>query len=217
MYKIRAILKTAEKDMLEDMDGKILVLKNFKQVEVPDNGYIQTILNAIVQKSVLSIDYFAYHSQQDTSREIEPVGIFFQDGFWHLLAYCLLRDDYRDFRIDRIKKLVVTDKKFTSQHPTLQAYIAQTAKDKKMYKVVMRVEKAVYPNLSNQKYYSGFVSETETDGIIEMTFLTSSLEGFARWFMMFGDQAEIVEPVSLKDRVLAITEGVLQRNAAVVQ
>jgi len=217
MYKIRAILKTAEKDMLEDMDGKILVLKNFKQVEVPDNGYIQTILNAIVQKSVLSIDYFAYHSQQDTRREIEPVGIFYQDSFWHLLAYCLLRDDYRDFRIDRIKKLTVTDKKFASQHPTLQAYIAQTAKDKKMYKVVIRVEKAVYPNLSNQKYYSGFVSEAETDGIIEMTFLTSSLEGFARWFMMFGDQAEIVEPVSLKDRVLAITEGLLQRNAAVVQ
>ncbi len=218
MDKIRAILKTAEKDLLEDMDGKIMVFKNFNHPQVPDSGYIQTILDAISRKTVLSIEYFAHHSQENTSREIEPIGIFYLETFWHLIAYCRLRDDYRDFRIDRIKKLSVTEKHFSNAHPTLKAYIAQTVKEKKMDKVVIRVDKAVYPNLSHQKYYSGFVSETEADGnYVEMTFLTISLEGFARWFMMFGDQAEIIEPAELKDKVIAITEGLLQRNAAMAQ
>lgn len=217
MDKIRAILKTAEKDLLEDMDGKILVLKHMNHPQVPDNGYIQTILNAVAQRTVLSIDYFAHHSQENTKREIEPIGIIYLETFWHLIAYCRLRGDYRDFRIDRIKKLYVTDKHFTSEHPTLKAYIAQTAKEKKMDRVVIRVDKSVYPNLSHQKYYSGFVSETEADGFIEMTFLTISLDGFARWYMMFGDMAEIMEPMELRDKVLAITENLLQRNAAIVQ
>jgi predicted DNA-binding transcriptional regulator YafY len=216
MYKIRAILKNAEKDLLEDMDSKILVFKNLNHSQAPDNGYIQTILNAIAQKSVLSIEYFAHHSQQNSRRELEPVGIFYQDSFWHLIAFCHLRNDYRDFRIDRIKKLVITDKHFVNQHPTLQAYITRAVKERKLEKVIIRVEKAIYPTLSYQKYYSGFVSETEADGLIEMTFLTSP-EGFARWFMMFGDQAEILEPSTLKDRVLAIADGLLQRNAGVVQ
>lgn len=216
MDKIRAILKTAEKDLLEDMDSKIIVLKNMNLPQVPDNGYIQTILNAIVQKAVLHIEYFAYHSQQNTRREVEPIGIFYLEGFWHLIAYCRLRNDYRDFRIDRIRKLFVTEKFFTSEHPTLKAYIAHTAKEKKMDRVVIRVDKAVYPHLNHQKYYCGFVSETEVDGLMEMTFLTISLDNFARWFMMFGDGAEIIEPAELRDRVIGITEGLLQRNAAMI-
>ena len=107
MYKIRAILKTAEKDMLEGMDSNIEVFKNHEQSNLPANDYIQVILNSIVQKNVLSIEYFAHHSQENTKREIEPVGIFYQDSYWHLIAYCLLRKDYRDFRIDRIKNLRV--------------------------------------------------------------------------------------------------------------
>ena len=120
MYKIRAILKTTEKDMLEDMDGNIEVFKRVDNSVLMGNDYIQVILNSIVQKAILLMEYFAHHSQEHTKREVEPVGIFFQDGYWHLVAYCRLRADYRDFRIDRIKSLHVTDKRFVSQHPTLK-------------------------------------------------------------------------------------------------
>ena len=212
MYKIKAILKTTEKNLLEDMDGNIEVFKNLNQSHLPDNDYIQTILNSIVQKNVLSVEYFAHHSQENTKRDIEPVGIFYQDSYWHLIAYCRLRNDYRDFRIDRIKSLKVTNEFFASQHPTLKQYIAKTAKEKHLDTVIIKVEKTVYPNLSQQKYYSGFVSEKTVGDCIEMTFLTTSLEGFARWFMMFGDQGVIIEPNKLRDRVKEITEKLIQNN-----
>jgi len=212
MYKIKAILRTAEKDMLEDMDSNIEVFKNRMHPEIAHTNHIQEILSSITGKNVLLIAYFAHHSQENTKREIEPVGIFYQDSYWHLIAYCRLRKDYRDFRIDRIKSLAVTDKLFTSQHPTLKAYIAQTAKERHLETVIIKVEKTVYPNLSGQKYYSGFVSEKEVDGLMEMTFLTISIEGFARWFMMYGDQAEIIEPTKLKNRVKEITAAIAQKN-----
>jgi predicted DNA-binding transcriptional regulator YafY len=211
MYKVRAILKTAEKDILESMDGNIEVFKVNTRTDRGDNDHIQTILNSIAQKHVLSIAYFAHHSQENTKREIEPVGIFFMENYWHLIAYCLLRNDYRDFRIDRIDQLRVTDKKFTSQHPTLKAYIAQTAKEKHLETVIIKVEKSIYPHLSYQKYYSGFVSEKDFGDHIEMTFLTASLEGFARWYMMFGDKAEIIQPDSLQERVKDVASSIIQK------
>src|ERR1700755_3600179 len=47
MYKIRAILKTAEKNLLEDIDSKIEVIKNHHQLRVDNKDHIQTLLNSI--------------------------------------------------------------------------------------------------------------------------------------------------------------------------
>jgi hypothetical protein len=45
-----------------------------------------------------------------------------------------------------------------------------------------------------------------------MTFLTMSIESFARWYMMFGDHAEIIKSDALKDRVVAIITAISQKN-----
>jgi len=211
MYKIKAILRSAEKNMLEDIDPNIQVIINNHQPNQAANNYIQNILDSIVQKNVLCIDYFAHHSQENTKREVEPVGIFCMDAHWHLIAYCLLRKDYRDFRIDRIKSLATTDKKFNKQHPTLKAYIAQTAEEKQLEMVIIKVDKQIHPMLHYQKYWSGFVSEKTVGDLVEMTFLTVSLDGFARWYIMFADSAEILQPESLKDRIKTITQNILQK------
>jgi predicted DNA-binding transcriptional regulator YafY len=78
--------------------------------------------------------------------------------------------------------------------------------------VVILVDKGIHSHLENQKYYSGFISEKQIGDNIEMTFLTSSLEGFARWYMMYGEKAEIITPDSLKDRVRELAEKLLQKN-----
>jgi predicted DNA-binding transcriptional regulator YafY len=212
MYKIRSILRTAEKNLLEDIDSKIEVFKNQGQLNVNNKDHIQTLLNSIAQKKVITIDYFANHNQQHTKRDIEPIGIFFKESYWHLIGFCRLRNDYRDFRVDRINCVLVTEKIFDNKHPTLKAYIAQTAKEQEMDLVVMQVDKSIYGHLENQKYYSGFVSEKTIGQMVEMTFLTTSLEGFARWFMMFGDKAEIISPDSLKERVSNIASAIVQKN-----
>ncbi len=213
MYKVRAILKTSEKDALENLDGSIEVIKSYNMKRGGGADHIQTILDSIIHKKVLCIDYFAGHSQENTRREVEPIGVVYLDSFWHLIAYCRLRTGYRDFRIDRIRKLSVTDLSYiNSKHPTLKAYIAQTAKEKQLEMVVIKVDKEIHNYLDYQKYYSGFVSEKTIGDKIEMTFLTASIEGFARWFMMFGDSAEIIKPDVLKDRVCSIITAISQKN-----
>lgn len=216
MYKVRAILKTTEKDLLEGMDNRIAVLKTPIQHNLPPNNHIQTILHAIMQKHVISLKYFASHSQQDTKRDIEPVGIYYLASHWHLIAYCRLRDDYRDFRVDRIKGLTVNNDHFDAKHPTLQQYIAQTAHEKQLQRVVIMVDKKIHNYLDGQKYYNGFIAEKEVDSRMELTFLSESLEGFARWFIMYGDQAEIITPDSLKDRVRELAETIAQKVSSPV-
>lgn len=212
MYKIRAILKSAEKNLLEEIDSKIEVLRGHHHLRVDNKDHIQTLLNSIVHRNVITIDYFANHSQEHTKRDIEPIGVFFKEGYWHLIAYCRMRNDYRDFRVDRINCVKITEKIFDNKHPTLKAYIAQTAKEQELDMVVIRVEKSAICRLEYQKYYSGFISEKTIGNLVEMTFLTMSLDGFARWYMMFGDKAEIISPDSLKEKVGNIATAIAQKN-----
>lgn len=214
MYKIRAILKTAEKDVLETLDSSIEVLKGRAVPQIGGHDHLQSILGAILPKKVLCLEYKAGYTQERTKREVEPVGIFYLDNYWHLIAYCRMRNDYRDFRCDRIITLKETGQHFAGKHPSLKTFIEQTAKEKKLEMVVFMVDTSVLPYLQYEKYYHGFVSEREVKGQMEMTFLTASIEGFVRWFITFGDMAEIRKPDHLKEKVSALADQIAQKHAA---
>lgn len=213
MYKIKSVLRSAEKDHLEIMDDHIEVLTN-QHIPMVRNtsGAIQRILKSIADKKVLKITYFANHNQQKTLREVEPVGVFYSASHWHLIAFCRLRSDYRNFRTDRITEIVSTALPFRKEHPSLKAYLSQVTKEKELHEVVMHIDPKIRKHFGEQKYYMGFVSEQPVGDHIEMTFLTSSMEGFARWYMMFGDQARIISPEALKVRIREIAGKIMNEQ-----
>lgn len=214
MYKIRSVLRSTEKDMLEHIDNQIVVMKSHGRSSTkPLVNPLQMLLTSISEKRVLHIRYFASHSQQHTERQVEPVGIFFVGGYWHLLAFCRLRNDYRDFRVDRMSGVTPTQDLFHKQHPTLRAYLEEmTTREKDLQTVIIRVDKSIMKYMGEQKFYNGFVAEKEVAGnMMEMTFLSESLEGFLRWYMMFPDKADIVSPVALRQKFEALIDTVSKK------
>ena len=209
MYKIRAVLRSTDKDFLENLDDHIEVLKSIRVRNQPAAvNPLQAILKSIAGKNVLSIRYFAQHNQQKSERNIEPIGILYLEGYWHLIAYCRLRKDYRDFRIDRISNIQVMGEVFVKIHPTLKAYLQLVSKQKHLQTIIIQVKQSVAPYLEDQKYYCGFISQREIGDNVEMTFLTESMEGFIRWFLMYGDSAEIISPTSLKTRLRTLLDAI---------
>lgn len=210
MFKVRAVLRTVERDLLEGIDSHIQVLRTKGQEKnTVDSGFIQTILKSIADKKAVIIKYFTNYRQENTERCIEPVGVFFLDSYWHLFAFCKMRNDYRDFRLDRILNLQLTDISFEKQHPALHSYLEKVYECHDLHEVVIRVERKYHRFLEGQKYYNGFVSEEVKQDDVEMNFLTMSLEGFARWYLTFGDKAHIVKPESLKERANSILNDTL--------
>ncbi|MBZ5859211.1 helix-turn-helix transcriptional regulator [Flavihumibacter profundi] len=200
MFKIKAVLRSSEKDLLDDIDSHIEVLENpYLPTQQQNQSHLQTILKSIAGKVVLDIGYYANQSQQYTNREVEPVGIFFQGNYWYLVAYCRLRNDYRNFRTDRISYIKPTSKTFNKKHPSLQSFLSKTGKEKDLFTIIIKVEKQVLPYFGEQKYYNGFVSQREVDGKMEMTFLAASLRGFGKFYLLFAEYAEIISPAGLKD------------------
>lgn len=207
MYKIRAVLRSAEKDLLEQIDNQIEVLRINRQ-NTPSGNYTEPILKAIAEKKVVSIDYFSYYRRESNKRLVEPVGIFHLDPYWHLIGYCLLRNDYRDFRFDRISNLQITEQSQQREHLPLKEYIVRRFSERELHPVTIAVGEYAFPYIGEQKYYMGYVSETQKGNEIEMNFMSASLEGFARWFIVMADHARIIEPEILRDKVKSLVANI---------
>jgi predicted DNA-binding transcriptional regulator YafY len=75
---------------------------------------------------------------------------------------------------------------------------------------VINVDKDTVRYLQEMRYYYGFVAEKWIENRLQMTFLSPAPDVFVRWFAMFADAAEIVQPQSLrtllKDHLTKIRE-----------
>ena len=210
--KIRAILRHSEKDQIEEIDEHIAVMNHPSIVYQPQAElHLQPILKAIGSSSVIEINYTSLEKNESTKRKVEPVGIYYLGSHWYLVAFCQMRNDYRNFRTDKITRLTNTGEANSKIHPPLQSFISKMSADKEVTKVVIDVEPGVVKFLGEQKYYNGFVKEEKAGDYVRMTFLSGSLMGFSRWFMLFGDHATIVEPVELNDMVAGIAENILKK------
>ncbi|MBI5926735.1 MAG: YafY family transcriptional regulator [Aquabacterium sp.] len=61
---------------------------------------------AIESRQVLHIDY-ADVKGQPSQRTLRPLACFYWESAWTLSAWCELRQDFRQFRLDRIRKLLI--------------------------------------------------------------------------------------------------------------
>jgi predicted DNA-binding transcriptional regulator YafY len=212
MFKIKAVLHLSEKDYLEDMEKHIAVIENqYVPRRTNDTTYLQKVLQSIPEKMVLNIDYFANHDQQKTNRDVEPVGIYYLGEHWYLVGYCRLRKDYRTFKFGNINNLIITDRYFDQQHPSLKSFLSKVSKEKELHTVILLVDKNIIQYFGDQKFYNGFISQKDVGDKVEMTFLSASLNGFARWYMLFGDNADIISPQELKVIVSDILSSISKK------
>ena len=64
------------------------------------------------EREYLAIEY-QDAKQASTQREIRPLAIYFWKGIWTLLAWCELRHDFRNFRVDRIIQVLPQGRYFS--------------------------------------------------------------------------------------------------------
>ncbi|TCC94242.1 YafY family transcriptional regulator [Pedobacter frigiditerrae] len=121
LNKVKAVLRTSQKEKLEKLNENIMLqlperLKN-------DFEYLSDLQNAISAKCIIEI---AYKNNKDeiSKREVEPIGLIFYAFSWHLIAWCHLRNEYRDFKVNNIINVKCTEIPFVkSEHMALNDYM----------------------------------------------------------------------------------------------
>ncbi|WP_312076524.1 YafY family protein [Chryseobacterium sp.] len=197
MEKVRSVLKNSDKNLLKNIEKQIDIYNYYTKTEDRIKNIIPIILESIAEKVQITIDYSTVNEEIST-RTIEVVGVFFEFNYWYIIAYCTLRNDFRQFRIDRILKLTKTQTPFLQEYGQITDYRKNPNGNKTIVKLL--VDKKIMGHLGNSKIYYGLTEEIETEKGFELTFETEWItEGFPRWLITFADYAKIIEPEFLKN------------------
>jgi len=202
LYKIKAVLNSKEKDHLESLNKRIDVQHVKHNVQGSDPWLLE-VQQAIASSVVLEINYFTPSRSRSSLRQVEPIGLYFYSSHWHLIAWCRIKDDYRDFRLDRIQSLQNTQQWFDQrQRGDLSSYLAQSKQQVELYTVEVRFSSSVALYTHEQRYWYGYLSEVKgKEGAVDMTFLTHSMDYIARWLLGYTNGAQVLRPKALKQKM----------------
>ncbi len=218
LHKVKAVLSESEKDHLESLQPLVQVLDQPRYNETTDesfpDNFLTGIQRAVVKKQALKIEY-TNNLRELTTREVEPIGIFYYGNAWHLIAWCRLRNGYRDFRADRIRKLTNTEQAFETRNLlSLQEYFQSMHQSHEgLTRAVVSFDKA---GLKGRQIYGG-LSQTDLGNHIQVEFLVDNLVYIARMLLMYGNTATIESPEELKSIMVEFTEELFAHYGKVTE
>jgi predicted DNA-binding transcriptional regulator YafY len=117
--KIKSVLIRDVKDKANLLSERTQ-FNQIKQIERTSSN-LSALQFALTNFLLTKIEY-ANEANETTERTIEPFALLSTRANWLLVAWCLLRQDFRYFRLDRIKKIEVLAETFTPHDLTLQEY-----------------------------------------------------------------------------------------------
>ena len=161
----------------------------------PQQDTFNIIKEAIFQKRVISFCYFSGKGNKE-KRNVRPIRLVFKSKSWYLYSFCLLRNDYRFFKLTRIKELEMLSETFTQDFtPT------------KIEKQI-QVENTVAVKLKFDRQAAFRVYDEFTDSITEDSqgnlYVQIDLpdnEVLYSYVMSFSDSVEVIEPQSIREQM----------------
>ncbi len=158
------------------------------------------IEEAISNNQRLEVSYESINSGL-TRRVVEPYFIIFKGRAFYFVAFCLLRNDFRTFRVDRIDQIKLLEEYFLHR-PGINArdYFEGSWEVFSGDKVTVEVRfegTAAKVILSGQHHPAEEV-EKLSDHEVNYRVTVRGLEEIKRWILGFGDEAEVLAPERLR-------------------
>lgn len=118
--KVKAVLRTDLKAHANLLSERIEI----RQTEASEYSsyYLSELQLALTHCKKVQLKYQAIESNELTIREVEPFALYSTQGNWILIAWCCKRNDFRSFRLDRIKACLTLNQLFTPQSLSLPQY-----------------------------------------------------------------------------------------------
>ena len=121
MTKIKSVFRTSIQEKSERLKKNMYVFDS-KGYENIESNVLSEIQLAIIDFNFVEINYQKANDPNISFRKVEPVALYSTQNKWIMIAWCHLRNDYRAFRIDRIKHFKIMSDKFEDRKFSLFEY-----------------------------------------------------------------------------------------------
>ncbi len=162
----------------------------------------QHIKASILNKNIIEFNYFGSENKE-THRRVKPIRILFKNQDWYVYAFCMLRNDFRFFKLKRITNLQIQSH-FTDDFSDI--HIPKEMPDYDMIHVKLKFDKAhafrVYDELNHI---------IEKDDYLYVAIEMPNNYILYHYILSFGDGVEVLDPKEIRDNIKIILENALKK------
>lgn len=165
----------------------------------------KNIKSSIINKTIVRFKYFS-SDKKETIREVKPIKLLFKDWDWYMYAFCLLRNDFRYFKLSRIKEFEILSNNFEDDFNDIvlkkEAVYEETifVKIKFDKKVAFRV----YDEISS-------IVEEDEDGNLYATIELPNNYNLYNYIFSYGNLAEVLEPKEIREKIKDIINLMIKK------
>lgn len=210
LNKLRAVLPRDRQDHVEKLVSRTIVRGRMGRAS-PDTGtqrWMVTVQQGVVLRRVLRLGYRGLERDEDTQRDVEPLGVVFYGGAWYLVAWCRLRQGIRHFRVDRIRRLELLPVTFAAREDfSLAEHMERSGREGESQPVRVWFHRQAQERAQRESYAT-LSEDRQRAGGAEFTLYSYSLDWTAQWLLSFGERAEAIAPAKLRRLVRQAAEKI---------
>lgn len=151
------------------------------------------IKSAILNKQLIQFNYYNSNGEEN-KRIVEPLQIWFKDKSWYLVSYCKLKQDYRIFKIARIKEVKMLQEQFERELPK------QEENEKRNIKIIeleLEIDKAMTYRVYDEFESKEITKKEDGNFIIKVKYPEN--EWVYGYILSFGEYAKVLNPSYAKN------------------
>lgn len=167
----------------------------------PDRHYstplLKELFNIVMNESTIKIEYSS--KQKNSIHTIVPIGLYAMNGFWYCPAYCIKSESIKEFRADRIVKILSIENLSNKKYNVLSS-IHDYFKNMEVstdYRIKINLADEGVRHCETEFLLARGLKILSKGGYIDMYMPKSTLNWVAEYFLTFGKNATIIEPKHL--------------------
>ena len=187
----------------------------WKTISPTDPLIFRIVTSALLQGKLLTFCYYSPTASDCTMRTVEPHHMVNYMGTWHLIAYCHLRNDWRDFVLGRMTLCQVDDVVFLIRsRKDWEPYLNDTFgifQNRENFNVALRFTPERARWIKSEVWHEGQQMEVQDDGSLVLTIPASHEAEIKMEILKHGAQVEVLEPQWLREKIILETKATMKK------
>lgn len=154
-------------------------------------SYLELIKRALQDNRLLYFEYADRHGNK-TLRKAEPYQLVLKDSHWYWHGYCLIRKDYRLFKISRTSNLYMEKTTFAPRVYKKPELSWDDSLDKIQKKITLRIHNSLMDRVLDYSSINDFTLDSDEYYLVNFPFVENDY--YYNILLSFGKMCECIEP-----------------------
>lgn len=195
LAKVKSFIPTNQAKDIELRANQIYIDLSPWLGNINIQSYLESIKLTMQESRLILFEYVDRHGCK-TTRTAEPYQLVLKGNHWYVQAYCLIRNDFRLFKLTRMSNLQRKDERFTPrdyQKPQLDFH--NRYKEMQM-EIKLRIHKSVMDRVLDYCTCEQFTPDGDEYYIVSFPFIEN--EYYYDMLLSFGSKCECLEPLHIR-------------------